>query len=475
MRKILFGLLLAASLLTACALGEGEPVYTVNGVYDAQAQALSVSMTVRYTNRTGKDLTDVYFCVYANLFRRESTLPFDNASLPEVFPDYYAPSGIALGYVGFDGERARYAFRGENECFLRVECDLPAGKTGVFRFDYTLLLSENRSFQGCGRDVRPGLWMPQAAVYSEDGFILNAPSRAGDFAFFEPSDFDITLTIPADCALACGTESELLSSDGEMSTRRFVMKGVSEAALVFSNRFYTVSDRAEGISLTAYGNRKGELKKILARTEELLTAYETTLGAFPYERLTVVCADAVQSASRPGILILGDDAQKDSLLLPRLLARQYFTCAVNTDPSTDPFLTDGIAEYVSLLSIEETKGREAFLQAMREEIEPSLRMTIPGGLTPDAYLTRFASRSEYDSIVVRRGAAVLHELRDTMGRENFLAALRIYYENGRGKTVTISDFVSALDAAAGKEMGPALINWLYTIDDYANTAFDIYD
>ncbi len=474
MRKFLFALLAALLLVAARAEGENRPVYTVNAAYDAGAQALAVSVTAEYMNDTGTLLDEVYFCVYANVFRRESTLPFDNGALTEVFPDYYAPSGAAFSYVGFNGQRARYAFRGENECFLRVECDLEEDEKGVFRLDYTLLLSENRSFQGCGKDARLTLWLPQFAVHTEDGFILNAPSRAGDFAFSAPADWDITLTVPANYGIACGGVCEQIRSDKQISTFHIALRGANEAALVLSDRFYTETAETGDVRLTAFGSDRRELKKLLSQAEEGIALYRELFGAFPGENLTLVRADSAFSLSRPGILMLGDDWEEDGLLLVRLLARQYFTCAVNTDPSTDPFLTEGIAEYAALLSVEQ-RDEDGFRKAMREEIEPALRLTVPGGLTPDGYLSRFTTRSEYDIIVRKRGAAVLNELRDAMGREAFLTALRLYYENGRGKTVTIEAFVSALDSAAGKEMGPALINWLYTIGDYTNTIFDIYD
>ena len=473
MKKLL--LLTALLLLTVWALCEdGRPVYTIDAVYDENAQALSVSMTAEYTNRTGAPLTEVYFTVYANVFRRESTLPYDNATLPEAFPGYYAPSGIAFSRVCFDGRDASYAFRGENECFLRVACDLSAGETGVFSFDYTLLLSENRTFQGCGKDVRLTLFYPCAAVFDGGQWILNAPSRAADFAFSEPSDFLIRLIHPADYEAVSGGKSETLTG-AKLNQTVITLTDVPEAAVVLSRRFYTVHGvTPSGMRLTVAGSDKRTIKKTLSREISVLSVYEDFFGPLPYETLSAAYCDSCVSLSRPGILLLGDDLEEDELLLSRLLAEQYFGCAAVTDPAVDPFLRTGLSEYVSLLALEESEGEKEFSAAMTRTILPALRMTVPGSLTADSALTRFTNRADFHCVVTLRGAAVMNEMRHAMGRETFISSVRSFYENGRGRINTIEDFVSALSSPSF-EAGPALIAWLYTIDDYVNTTFDIYD
>ena len=117
---------------------------------------------------------------------------------------------------------------------------------------------------------------------------------------------------------------------------------------------------------------------------------------------------------------------------------------------------------------------KAFTDTMSRLILPALRVTVPGSLTPDSYLSRFTNRSDFHLIVTLRGAAVMNEMRHAMGKEAFISSLKTYYEKGRGRVNTIEDFVSALSTPSF-EAGNALIAWLYTIDDYANTTFDIYD
>ena len=109
MKKLVFAvvcvLLQAAALLFISALAEDR--YVMDAVYHEEEQALIVSLDFTYTNRTGQALESVSFNVYANVFRRESTLPYDNATLEKAFPYGYAPSGIEFTGVAFNARKVQ--------------------------------------------------------------------------------------------------------------------------------------------------------------------------------------------------------------------------------------------------------------------------------------------------------------------------------------------------------------------------------
>ena len=75
-----------------------------------------------------------------------------------------------------------------------------------------------------------------------------------------------------------------------------------------------------------------------------------------------------------------------------------------------------------------------------------------------------------------RGAAVFHELRTAMGREDLIAGLRRFYEMGSdGAVLTEMDLVDALDAASGGHWEKFLTDWVFNIGDYVNQTIDWLD
>ena len=444
--------------------------YSFTCIYLEQSQALSVSMSLLYTNNTDTSLSYVEFGVYANCLRRETTIPYDNATLETAFEYGYAPSGIEFTSVKFNSEPAQYGFEGDNEAFMRVECALLPGETGEFRFEYTLLLSANRAFQGVGEDIRLCMFYPSACVY-DDGFITNAASGAGRFLYAENADFELTLYLPRDYTPALyGIKN--MGEYGAYTKWHASYLSANELAFTVGKRYLLKSED----NINVYGSEKGDVKKALTYALQAVKYYEGLFGSLPFGGCDIVFSDSALSYSYPGLIILGSDSDEDlHLSVYALLARQYIGCALVSDPATDPFLISGVNEYLALLCAKSIDGDAAFESLLTKRLLPALKVTIPGILTPDSYLTRFTSVSEYDTVVTKRGAAVLNELSQAMGGDKIETAFKLYYEKGAGRLNTIEDFVLALDEASGKSMGEALIAWLYTIDEYALSQSDIYD
>ena len=106
---------------------------------------------------------------------------------------------------------------------------------------------------------------------------------------------------------------------------------------------------------------------------------------------------------------------------------------------------------------------------------PALRITIPGGLNVDSAADRFTSRSEFATIVIDRGVAVMHELRETMGDEAFFEGLRLYVQANAGGIASIADFAAAIDQASGSRLDEYLVAQLETISDYAGHDVQPYE
>lgn len=477
MKKLLFAavcvLLQAAALLffSACA----ENSYRMSAVYLENEQALSVSLDFVYVNETGQALDSVIFNVYANVFRRESTLPYDNATLTEAFPYGYAPSGIEFTDVRFNGELARYRFLGSGECYLSVRSNLPEGEKGLFHFEYTLLLSKNRAFQGCGEDVRLTLFYPGVCVW-DGGFVMEPTSRAAAFLYADKASFEVSLYLPDGYEIACGADARRASSEDGYRLYELHLNDANELALAASRRYYTYEQQLPSGSLICVkGNRRALCKEALVEAAEAAELYEAWFGPLPFGKVEIAFADICRDLSLPGLILLdGSVDEWDALRIGDLLAQQYFGCAVTSDPQLDPFLRYGTSCYAALLQLKAARGEEAFVNALTDTIEPALKMTVPGSLTPDSSLSRFTTVYDFDVVVRRRGAAVLHEICLVMGEDAFLAGLKQYINDNRAGQSNIERFVAALDAHASHTIGNALIAWLMTIDEYVQQDGSLY-
>lgn len=455
----------AIVLALGCALAESD-AYSIKAVYLPESCALKAEMEVRYTNVTGESLSHVTFALPANCFRRASVLPYDADTLEDAFPWGYAPSGIQLEKVEFDSSPARYSFLQGGDVYFSVNASLAPGKTGVFRFEYSLLLGENRAFLGCGDDVRLRLFYPVACAWQEGEFVTYPQSVCVHDVFAAPSSFSIALRLPTVYTAACGgTRTRMETADTAVCF--FTLEDAGGCSLVLSKRFYEYTAQSDqGTLISVYGNSRSKCRRALNYTVDALNIYENWFGKAPWNVALAFSSDVLSSSS-PGLIQLGQDSDELEQTVYRLTAEQFFGLSACTDPYTDPFLREGISFYADLLAVEQAEGEVAFTALLNKTVLPALRYTIPGGLTPDSFLTRFQSVNEFEAVVRLRGAAVMHEMRTLLGRDAFIRALKDFYQSGKGRLNTIEDFVSALNREYPRGAGSALISYLYTIDEYA--------
>ena len=453
--------------------------------YLEEQQALHISQRLDYVNRTGAALEAVVFYAAGNLFRRQDALMYDAADLAAVFPGGYNPGGIDLREARFNGEPAEYGFQGENEIYLRVACALRPGETGCFEFDYYLLLTTCNAFIGAGEtDVRAGAFYFVPGVFdaSRGEFMMNRPIIHARWLYCEAADFQVTLSLPERWRPAATGVCERLDGGKGRTRWSFHAEGVREFALCFSKRWRETARGAGHVDIHAFASRRGGERKLAEAAARAVAHCEDWLGAFPLERLDVVQSDyPLGPMNYPGLIwvpaaLLDPGREKDLDRAVRFCAaQQYIGLAAYPEPSADAWLSDSPCEYLAYLMLEAEEGRDAFLKAVNRDWVSALQLTIPGGLNLSSDAALFTA-GEYDIVVLKRGAAAMHELRMAMGRDALLAGLAAFYRmGGAGRTLTEMDFVAALNEATGGDWEKYLTDLVFNIGEYVNQTIDWFE
>lgn len=448
--------------------------------YLENEQALLVTQRLVYTNASSIPLDRVVFYAPANLFRRESALLYAVDDPADALPYGYMPGGIELMDVQVNGAPADYGFQGENEIYLRVACALQPGESCEFMFQYFLLLTANRAFTGINEtDVRlSSFYFAPAYVDEAYGeFMLSSPTSCTRWLHTPAMDFTAEITLSDSCTLtATGTETAVRNENGDMHWTVHA-EAVRDFALNFGDYKYAVKD---GI-FSCRTNRRGAAEEMLKYVKEAVAACERWFGLFPIEQMDFVqSGDAEPFRNHSGCMWISEELLKEGGEELRravyfCIAQQYFGMSAYARPGADAWLSDSVCEYLSYLILEETEGHEAYLKSLNENVVPSLQLTVPGGLKVISDASLFTD-SEYEIVVRDRGAAVFHELRTAMGRDELLSGLKLFYEKGlQADVLTEMDLVSSLDAASGESWEAFLTDWVYNIGDYVNQEIDWLD
>lgn len=485
---LLAGGAIISAVISIAYAEEAEPSqrnqYSLTMEYLGEEQALRVSQRLVYLNDSGIHLDRVVFYAPGNLFRRQSALMYDDAQWDDAFPQGYLPGGVDLQSVLVDGAEADWGFQGSDEIYLRVACDLKPGEKCEFSFNYYLLLTQNRAFMGVSDlDWRlSDFYFAPAYVDSLYGeFMLSTPTSFTRWIHSPAADFTAVLALP-ELYLLSATGDEQAETDSQAHVTRWTIEAenVRDFALNFGLR-YRESTRAtaSGVELRTVTNLRGRADKLLDLAEETIETLENWFGPFPMSQLDIVQSDAVSDVLvHSGCIWLSEDALKSDELehdLRAAIAQQYFGLSAYARPGADAWLSDSVSEYLAYLLLEEAVGNSAYLAALNESVVPALQLTIPGGLAVTSDASLFTS-GEYDIVVRDRGAAVFHELRTAMGRDELIAGLRAFYELGQQSDVlTEMDLVRCLDETSGGSWEKFLTDWVFNIGDYVDQTIDWLD
>lgn len=485
---LMVGGVVVSSLMAALAEETTAPVrdqYTISMEYLTEEQALRVSQRLVYVNRSDIPLEEVVFNAAANMFRRESALMYENDDLESVFSSGFAPAGIDIQSVRFNGTETDWGMQGEKEMFLRADCLIAPGESGIFEFEYYLLLPICNAFIGAGdTDVRLSAFYFIPAVFDDQyhEFILKQALPFTRWLYSEAGDYSVTLKMPENyLPVSTGAETLVQTTEGQ-SVWQIEAENVREFAVSFGKRYRVhEAETDSGVRIRLLASERG-MDEALKCAVSAVEQCEEWFGAFPMRQFDIAQSDyPLEALNFPGTLWISEallKSENEETLKKRIrfaVAQQYFGLETYVEPGADAWMSDALSGYISYLLLEAEEGGKAFNSAINADWVDSLQLTIPGGLriTSDAALF---NSYEYEVVVLNRGAVVFHELRDAMGLENLLEGLAKFRQMGRdGHTLTEMELVEALDEVSGKSWEAFLTDWLFNIDEYVDQTIDWFE
>ena len=225
------------------------------------------------------------------------------------------------------------------------------------------------------------------------------------------------------------------------------------------------AETSSGTRLRLLANARGA-QRTLDTALQALEAYENWFGPLDGDVTIAQCDYALGTISLPGILWANEAALSDAMALRGALARQFFGYGAYPMPTEDAWLADSVSAYAACLALKEAEGESAFLEYLNGEILPEAQYTLPGGVEVTSSAA-ILTAAEYESLILGRGALVMHETCAAMGEKTFLAALRLFYQRGLAMDVVGEyDFVDALDDASGGDWEAFLTDWLFNVAEY---------
>jgi aminopeptidase N len=246
-------------------------------------------------------------------------------------------------------------------------------------------------------------------------------------------------------------------------------------SLVVGN-YAKLDDAYKNIPLEYYTYRGTEetARRAFAKTPEMMRLFADKLGyEFPYNRYaqTIVSSfifggmENVTATTHADSEILHGFSPEEQVstdnLISHELAHSWFGDLVTCQDWSELWLNEGFATFMEAVFREHDAGHDAYLNEMRSNtalyfIEDLARHRRP--LVFDRYQSPL---DLFDTTVYKKGALVLHMLRETVGDEMFWKALHRYLDENKYKPVTTAELKRVFEETAGQKLDWFFDQWVY--------------
>ncbi len=388
--------------------------------------------------------------------------------------------------VKINGNKTRLFYRGKEnpELWINLPEMIDLNKTHSLTIFYHGELLEKDEFG----------WI---AIKSSSDWFPNYYSRDNSY-------FELKFNYPADYELVSIGEQTSFSEDEEVKSSSWKNKIPSHNASFNIGKFekyeFTEKDLPKvKVFISPSGHSK--LSHMLVQYEILsgadmeekigtdilasLEFYQKVYGVIPLNEINVTEIPYLHGEAFPGLVHLswfnyqgtGHD-KSGELMRAHEVAHQWWGIGVDFDDYHDQWISEGFAEFSALYFVQVGFGIEDYFDILdnwKKDIIENRKYIIGQGQKSGPIWLGYRTNSsetegDYSTIVYKKGAWVLHMLRNmlidlkTMDEDRFKGLMKEFFSSYYGKKATIKDFKKLADKYAGADLEWFFKQYIYGTD-----------
>jgi len=203
----------------------------------------------------------------------------------------------------------------------------------------------------------------------------------------------------------------------------------------------------------------------LAKTRKYLERYEKLLGPYPYDRFSIVENRLPTGFAMPTFTLLGQSVVRLPFIVDTSLGHEvlhaWFGNGVRMSPREGNWV-EGLTTYLADQAFAADKGkdidyRKAQLVKYQSYVRPEMELVLRDFNNVGHEST---SGQPIRAVGYNKSSMFFHMLRNRVGEEKFIAALRDFYQRSRFKTAGWSDLQTSFESIAGTDLDEFFSQWL---------------
>lgn len=306
------------------------------------------------------------------------------------------------------------------------------------------------------------------------------------YGYLEKSIFDLTFIYPDNYKFSSIGDNISNETKDEFIYSRWVTNFACRNAS-FNLGPYRVKNvkKDNSIAINLFYVNNDYIDNVTGDVEESLKFYNQIYGEYPYNHFNITELPEYHGEAFPGMLhlssatfkgYLGEDVAKgfNEAFVSHEVAHQWWGINVDFLSYRDRWLSEGIADYSSLMYVQRRLDNDRFFKMLEDYKKELLAIRTSflgkgmeaGAISLGHRNETFSTRGDYNQIVYKKGAWVLHMLRNilvdlkTMKEDVFYSVMKEFYQSHAGKSASTCDFRRLVESKTGMDMGWFFDEWV---------------
>ncbi|HUQ31565.1 MAG TPA: M1 family aminopeptidase [Pyrinomonadaceae bacterium] len=280
-------------------------------------------------------------------------------------------------------------------------------------------------------------------------------------------------------AISNGTLLETINNPDGTRTFHWKMEQPHASYLIslVVGDYAKLDDAYKSVPLEYYTYKGTEetARRAFSKTPEMMQLFSRKLDyEYPYNKYaqTIVAnfifggMENITATTHADSEILYGATTKESQLstenlVSHELAHSWFGNLVTCKDWSELWLNEGFATFMEAVFQENEGGHDAYLNEMRSNTSLYFLEDLLRYRRPLVYNLYGSAIDIFDATAYKKGALVLHMLRETVGDELFWKALHRYLEENKYKPVESADLQRIFEETTGKRLDWFFDQWVY--------------
>jgi len=489
-----------------------EVNYTIDVSLNDQTHELDGFINIEYINHSPNDLAFLYFHLWPNAYKDQSTA-FAAQQLENGDTDFYYSSVEERGYINqldFRANETSIPFEYDEKhvdiCKLLLPKPLKSGDTLLISTPFHVKIPQSFSRLGhVGESYQITQWYPKPAVYDASGWHPMPYLSQGEF-YSEFGSFDVRITVPKNYVVGAtgdlqnadevewlnnkaeetaaitnfGNDLSFPPSDTTTKTLHYLQKDVHDFAWFADKRFYVLkgsvqlpnSDRSVD-TWAMFTDQEADLwqEGAIEYLNDAVHFYSAYSGEYPYQHATAVqsALSAGAGMEYPNITVIGRSRTAMALetVIVHEVGHNWFYGILGSNERDHAWLDEGVNSYYEkryfaekypdrkLLGRVADTGLARFfdLSQYKADVIEYYPYLINAKRHEDqpieAHATEYTSLN-YGAIVYNKSAMALAYLEAVLGTKEFDRIMQLYFERFKFKHPQPHDFRNLFEQESGR-------------------------